>query len=313
MGHLIMIVVGLLLSSMIIGTTMNYTSNSIALKEKKIYISAYNHLEELNEIYYEKEGKVLSVSNWESELTRYGSLPYLPSKNVLSYGYDTSSKDYYFCITRNEPEKHSHQAMSSLRSGYPRSFDESTSTYSITESSGFDSSFFNVNEVCGSKVDYDNEPLETNNFSTPLASTFWIGNITRYYKKNAKEIEEDFVKLKNAFDKYVLANGSAPVVDSIENVFVSLRSYGELPIKHKDFQWSYGLNGSSNYFCLSTISTSSMTPNEREIHAESLYELNNVFDESYFKVNRTSCISSSQAKTTDYSNEINVYASYLLN
>ena len=34
---------------------------------------------------------------------------------------------------------------------------------------------------------------------------------------------------------------------------------------------------------------------------------------AYFKVNRTSCISSSQARTTDYTSTISVYSAYLLN
>lgn len=313
MHGLIISVLAIFLSSLFLLSTMNFTSNNIEIKERELYKNAYENLVELNEQYIKYENKPLPITNWEKELSKYGKLPLLPSKNLISYNYSSSNKSYYFCITRLNPEKISHYAMSGLRSGFPRKYNDVLGVYELTSSQGYDSSIFNINTSCGSNNDYSVEPIETESYNTALSSTMWLGNLERFYKKNSINIKEDFSNLKSAFDKYVTINGSAPVVSSIDNVFSQLRPYGKIPNIYENYQWSYNIASGSNYFCLSTISTSSMTAVEREIHAKSLYDIGNYFDNSYFKINRTSCGNSSQSISTDYTSEISVYASYLLN
>lgn len=313
MTSLIISILGIMLSVAFVGILVNYSSSSIVFKEKTEYKNAYSQLVMLNGEYLKYNNQPLDPGSWEDDLVKYGNLPTLPPKNTLSYNYDSTKNEYYFCITRSNPNKSSHKAMSGLRAGYPRSWNSVLSQYDLTESNGYNSSYFNVNNSCSSASDYAAEPLENDAHSTALSSTFWVGGLDKFYNKRSKLIEDDYKKLKTAFDAYVVANGSAPVVSTISATLTALRPYGEMPLQHEGFTWEYGLDSGSNYFCLYTTDTSSNNEQEREVLAESVYQLDSVFDNSYFKINRTSCTSTSQARTTDYSTAISVYSAYLLN
>jgi hypothetical protein len=321
MHGLIMTMLSIAIGSAFLFSTLTYTSANIELKERLKYKSAYNQLIALHNEYKDYNNEPLSILTWEEDLSTYGLLPLLPPQSEITYNYNAGSDNYYFCITRANPDKVSHSAMSGLRNGFPRKYNESTEVYENTNSNGYFSSNFNVNTSCGATTDYENEPLESKVYTTTLASTIWIGGIESFYKNKSQLIETDFKNLKLAFDAFVEENNRAPTVDESEVVFKALRPYGSLPLKHKGFSWEYGLKDSStplltpgsNYFCLKTIDTSAYSEQEREIHAESIYQLEGSFDNSYFIINRTSCEAAAQDRPTDYTSTINVYGSYFLN
>lgn len=313
MHQLIITILGIILASMFLYSTMSYMGSNIALKERSKYQNAYAQLIKLNELHKEYNNQPLNPTSWESDLSKYGVLPTLPPNSSVSYNYDTTNDQYYFCITRTSPDKASHEAISGLRAGYPRVYNEGLDVYEETTSYGYSDAHFKVNNACAATSNYASEPLETGAHSTALSATMWLGGLYNYYNKQTRLVENDFKNLKIAFDAYVVANGAAPAVAAIDAVFTALRPYGELPLQHEGFSWEYGLNGGSNYFCLKTDDTSAYNAQEKEIHAETLYQLDAVFDNSYFKINRTSCTSSSQSRTTDYSAAINVYGTYWLN
>lgn len=313
MHQLIITMLSIALGSAFLFSTLTYTSSNIEMKEKLRYKNAYNQIIELHNDYKNYNNEPLSILTWKEDLSKYGLLPVLPPQSEITYNYNLTNNNYYFCVTRTNPDKISHSAMSGLRAGFPRLYNETTSLFENTTSNGYSSSNFNVNTTCGVNSDYTVEPLESELYATALSATMWIGGIESFYKNESKLIESDFKNLKTSFDAYVIANGSAPTVAAIDSIFTLLRPYGALPIQHKGFSWEYGLNGGSNYFCLKTNDTSAYSDQEREIHAESLYQLDALFDNSYFKINRSSCTSSSQARTTDYTSTINVYGTYWLN
>lgn len=313
MHQLIITMLSIAMGAAFLYSTLSYTGSNIELKERSQYKMAYTQLIKLNESYKEYNNQPLDASTWENDLSKYGTLPTLPPKSSMSYNFDTTNEQYYFCITRDQPNKSSHKSISGLRAGFPRVKNINTELFEETDKSGYSDAHFNVNTSCGATSDYVEEPLEDETYLTALSATMWLGGLNNYYNEESVLIGDDFKKLKIAFDSYVVANGSAPTVAAIDSIFTLLRPHGELPLQHSGFSWEYGLNGGSNYFCLKTNDTSSYNDQEREIHAESIYQLDTVFDNSYFKINRSSCTSSSQARTTDYSSAITVFGTYWLN
>jgi type II secretory pathway pseudopilin PulG len=312
MFQLVMVILALLLAIAFTSVGMDYTGNTIINKERAEQERAFNRLLDMNEQYTSDANMPLPIANWKNELMEYGHLPVVPPNYQTTYNYNETENKYYFCIFNNNADSRAHESTSRLRYGFPRS------SGTLSTNRGYTNTYFNVNQVCGSSTDYYEdgvtEPTEGGNVDLSVAATMWIGGYEKYYIERSQSIGDDFINLKNVFDAYVADNGVAPSTAlTIDQVFDELRSYGQLPQLYDRYQWSYDISSGSHYFCISTTDTTDYSEIYREIHAESVYQLVNKFAESYFKVNRTSCTSSSQSRTTDYLNPISVYASYILN